>query len=137
MQIGQRARQLTAQTNVSANGNDSAVEAEASPDAYMLTLDVTAAATVAGDVLDVYVDTKLDEANWVEIVRFPAIAGDGGALRYTAKLRNNPAQPIFEHGTGLAAASTRDLWGHEFRVRWEVTTVDTPLFDFTVHAQPM
>lgn len=49
-------------------------------------LDVTAAATAAGDTLDVYVDTSVDGVTWINAVHFTQVLGNGGAKRELAKL---------------------------------------------------
>jgi hypothetical protein len=56
----------------------------------LFVLDVSAAATAAGDTLDVYVDTSLDGITWINAVHFTQVLGNGGAKREIAKLTADP-----------------------------------------------
>lgn len=102
-------------------------------------LDVTAAATEVGDLLDVYIQTKLDGTNWVDVQRFTQVLGNGGALRYVAKITAGAAMTEFENGTGLGAAAIRNLLGDEWRTRYVVTDAGAAnaSFTFSVTACPM
>ncbi len=102
-------------------------------------LDVTAAATTSGDLLDVYVQTKIDGTNWVDVQRFTQVLGDGGAKRYVAKIAAGTAMTEFEIGSALGAAALRNLLGDEWRVRWVITdeSTDDASFTFSVTACPM
>lgn len=80
----------------------------------MFVLDVTAAATDGTDTLDVQVQTKLN-GNWVPVVSFTQVLGNGGAKRYVAKILVNEAQAMFEASAALAAGSIRHLLGRSFR----------------------
>ena len=66
-------------------------------------LDVTAAATEVGDTLDVFVQTKIDGTNWLDVVAFTQVLGNGGTKRYVAKVSASAAQDDFENGTALTA----------------------------------
>lgn len=107
--------------------------------AFGFVLDVTAAATDSGDKLDVYIQTKLDGTNWLDVQRFTQVLGNGGAKRYIAKITTNVATGEFENGTGLSAASLRNLFGDEWRTRYVVTDAgtDNASFTFSVVACPM
>ena len=94
-------------------------------------LDLTAAATEVGDLLDVYVQTKLDDTNWVDIVHFSQCVGNGGALRYFEKITAGAAQAGFEDGDALAAGSVRNLMGDQYRVRFAITDAGTDNASFT------
>ena len=102
-------------------------------------LDVTAAATAVGDLLDVYVQTKLDGTNWVDVQRFTQVLGDGGAKRYYAKLNAGAAMTEFENATGLGEHSIRDLIGDDWRTRYVITDAgaDDASFTFSVVACSM
>ena len=52
-------------------------------------LDVTAAATAAGDTLDVYVDFSPDGVLWINAIHFTQVLGNGGAKREIAKINAN------------------------------------------------
>lgn len=101
-----------------------------------LVLDVTEAATAAGDTLDVAVQTKLDGTNWLDVAAFTQVLGNGGAKRYVAKLSGEQAQAMFEVGSALAAGSVRHLLGLEWRVRWTIAEADAASFTFSVVAVP-
>lgn len=108
--------------------------------AMVFVLDITAAATEAGDTLDVFIQTKLDGTNWLDIVHFTQATGTGGAKRHVAKVVRDVAEAMFENGTALAAGSVRNLLGDEYRVRWDVTDATTTgniSFTFSVQACPM
>jgi len=102
-------------------GAGSAVRLPPPPNALVLVLDVTAAATDEGDACAVYVQTKCDSTNWVDVHRFNLLRGNGGAKRYYAKLLANTATTEFENGTALTPATSRHLLGDEWRVRWVIT----------------
>lgn len=108
-------------------------------DAYAFTLVVTAAATDAGDTLDVFVQTKLDGTNWTDVVAFTQVLGNGGAKRYIAKVVAALAQDDFEVGSALSAGEVRHLIGDEWRVRFAIADVSTDdaSFTFSVSAIPM
>ena len=107
--------------------------------AVLLTLDVTAAATDAGDTLDVTVQTLVDGTNWVDVAAFTQVVGNGGAKAFTAKIIGDAALAEFDHSASLSAGSKRDLIGDAWRAKW--TVVDSgdgdQSFTFSVHALPM
>ena len=120
---------------VTGNGN----EFDFSPDAGFaeFQLDVTAAATEAGDTLDVFVQTSVDGVNWIDIVHFTQVLGNGGAKRHVAKILRDVAEAMFEAGTALAAGAVRNIFGTKFRVRWtiaDVATLGNQSFNFSVNA---
>ncbi len=102
-------------------------------------LDVTAAAMDAGDKLDVYIQTKLDGTNWVDVQRFTQLLGTGGAKRYYAKITAGAAMTEFENATGLGEHNVRNLIGDDWRVRYDVTDTgtDDASFTFSVITCPM
>lgn len=109
------------------DGEGDSVRLPGMVNAMAFVLDVTAAAQDAPDALDVYVQTKLDGTNWVDVVRFTQCSGTGGAKRYFSKLCADTAVTEFENATGLGEHSVRHLLGDEWRVRWVVTDlVGTP-----------
>lgn len=101
-------------------------------------LNVTAAATEAGDTLDVFVQTQLDGTNWVDVVAFTQVVGNGSTKRYFAKVVGGVAQDDFENATALTAGSVRNLMGRQWRVRYVVTdaSTDNASFTFSVVAVP-
>lgn len=132
---------LLAATTTAAGAVDTAGAAVRLPgmvNAFAFTLNVTAAATDVVDTLDVYVQTMLDGTNWVDVVHFTQVLGNGGALRYIAKIVAQIAQAEFEVGTALGAAAIRNLLGDEWRVRYVQVDADTDAsFTFSVTACPM
>jgi hypothetical protein len=94
-------------------------------------LEVTAAATDAGDTLDVYVQTTVDGTTWLDAVHFTQVIGTGGAKRYVSKISASLAQAEYETGTALGAAAVRHLMGDQYRVRWAITDASTVNASFT------
>lgn len=107
--------------------------------AFCFTLDVTAAESILGDTLAVYIQTKLDGSNWTDVARFAAVTGNGGAVRRIIRHTAQIATAEFEVGTGLAAAAVRNLHGDEWRVRWHIERgcSVSAAFTFSVTAIPM
>lgn len=106
--------------------------------AFGFTMDLTVDESTSADLLDVYVQTKADGTNWLDVVHFPQHAGDDGAKRYIEKVAASPAFSGFETGSALGAGNVRDLLGDDWRVRF--TVVDdsgSASFTFSVTACPM
>lgn len=104
----------------------------------VFSLDVTAAATDAGDTLDVYVQTLLDGTNWVDVVHFTQCVGNGGAKRHVGKVLAGAAETMFEASAALAAGSVRNVLGDAWRVKYTQVDADSDgTFTFAVHALPM
>lgn len=115
----------------------SAVRLPGMVNAIAFTLDVTAAATDAGDTLDVAIQTKIDGTNWVDVVAFTQVLGNGGALRHIAKVSAETAQAMFLNAA-LAAGNVRNLLGDEWRVSYVQVDADADAtFTFSVTACPM
>lgn len=90
------------------------------------TLDVTAAATEVGDLLDVYLDTSFDDGNtWVNLGRFTQVVGNGGAVRYIMSLKANPvASGNVVSATADQAESAALQIGFGERLRYRATVTD-------------
>lgn len=99
-------------------------------------LDVTAAATAAGDTLDVFVQAMVDQTNWVDVVHFTQVLGNGGAKRHFVNISTSQAVAMFENASSLAAGSVRHLFGDQYRVRWVVASASSPSFTFSVWGCP-
>jgi len=132
---------LAASAAVTATGNGSAFRL---PECRGLgfVLDLTNAATDVGDELDVSIQMKLDGTNWVDVVHFTQILGNGSnTLRFFGKISADGAMTMFENGSALAAAAIRNLIGLEMRAAWVVVPdADDPAdqtFTFSVVAIPM
>ena len=78
-------------------------------------LDVTAAANLVGDTLDVIVQTKIG-SGWYDAIWFTQCLGNGGAKTYVAKIDGSTAMAEYETGTSLAGGE-RDIFGDLWRVR--------------------
>jgi len=106
--------------------------------ALLLQLDVTAAAKEVGDTLDAYVQTQLDDTNWIDICHFTQVLGNGGAKRHIAKLDASLAQATFEAAASLNAGAIRNIIGRRLRVKYVTTNdADDPAdtsFTFSVKA---
>lgn len=108
--------------------------------AYGFRLDVTAAAVGVDDTLDVYVQTLIDGTNWLDVVHFTQVLGNGGAKRYYSKICSQLATAEFENATALGAAAVRNFIGDAWRVYCIVVdggAATAEKFTFTVTAIPM
>lgn len=105
--------------------------------AVAFVLDVTAVGTAAADTGDFFIQTMIDGTNWVDVVHFTQLAGDGGAKRYVAKVSADIALTEFENGTALGAAAVRNLIGDKWRARWAIVDDTTPTYTFSITAIPM
>lgn len=129
----------TTTANGAVNTNGSAERLPGMVNAVTFVLDVSAAATDAGDTLDVKVQTKLDGTNWIDVVHFTQCVGDGGAKRHVAKIMADTAQAMFADGAALGAGNIRHLLGDEWRVNYVQVdaAADTASFTFSVTAIPL
>jgi len=139
---------VRASAEVLADGTGDAVRLWTMVNGITFTLDVTAAEEDAQDLLDVYVQTKLDGTNWTDVLRFTQVLGNGGAVRHIGKVTAQLATTMFANGTTLAAGAVRNMLGDEWRVRWDVTEAGPPgdtsgsgvgllAFTFSVTACPL
>lgn len=98
-------------------------------------LDVTAAATAAGDTLDVYVDFSPDNSIWVNAAHFTQVLGNGGAKREIAKITSgelNDPDAVLAVASDAAAAVTRNTGIMPFvRYRSAITDATTDDASFT------
>ena len=100
-------------------------------EAIVFQCELTAAATDAGDTLDVFVQTTIDGTTWLDAVHFTQMLGNGGAKRYISKLSASLALTEYETGTALGAAAVRHIFGSQWRVRWAITDASTQNASFT------
>ena len=108
-------------------------------EAIAFTIDVTAAATEVGDLLDATIQTTINGVDWIDVVAFTQVLGNGGAKTYVAKLNASIAEDDFETAAALAAGSVRNLMGDTWRASWAITDAgdDNASFTFSVVAMPM
>ena len=120
------------QTTVEGTGSGEALALPGPVNAMTFVLEVTAAATESGDLLDVYVQTCVDGTNWVDVGRFTQILGNiTPTVRYYGKINAGGALTEFEGATVLAAHTWRDLMGDRWRTRYVVTDAGTKNASFT------
>ena len=104
-------------------------------------LDVTDADTNVDDTLDVFVQTKCDGTNWVDVVAFTQLLGNGSdTVRHVGKILASAATTMFENATALTAGNVRHLFGEEWRVRYDFTDgggAGTAQFVISVTATPL
>jgi hypothetical protein len=101
--------------------------------------ELTAAATEAGDTLDVYVDTYI-AGTWVNVVHFAQMLGNGGAKTFVAQIipEASVATAPIDVTSSAAAGAIRHLLGTQFRVRRvtvDVATLANISFTFGVKAR--
>lgn len=102
-------------------------------------LDLTAAATEVDDTLDVFVQTKLDGTNWVDVAHFTQVVGNGGATkRHFLKVLPEGNQGGFEGASVLPAGTVRNLFGIDWRATWTIVDAGSAnaSFTFSVTAIP-
>lgn len=101
-------------------------------------LNVTAAATAAGDKLDVYVQSTIDGTVYNDFVAFTQVLGNGGAKKFEANW-SALAGPTTALGApadaALAAGVKQGPVGSGFRVKWVVTSGTSPSFTFSLTVQ--
>lgn len=106
--------------------------------AMMLQLDVTAAATDAGDTLDVKIQILRGDAEVTDVCYFTQVLGNGGAKQYIAKLMSQTAENMYED-TALTAGNIRHLLAMHYRAVATIVDVSTDdaSFTFGVTAIPL
>lgn len=124
--------------------DDGSNQTEVKPPNYVhgfaFLLDVTAAATAAGDTLDVFVQTRIGSV-WMDVVEFTQVTGTSGATKEVDKLVANIDEAGFDPDTALTGGSVteRHIIGDAFRVRWDINdaTTDDASFTFSVTMIPL
>lgn len=120
-----------------ASTNTTAIPIPRTPNGMILVCDLTAAATDAGDTLDVKVQTYI-AGLWVDVAYFAQMLGNGGTKRFAAKLMHQTAFSIGDIASALTAGNIRHLIGDSWRVNY--VTVDANAnggFSFVVYAIPI
>jgi hypothetical protein len=84
---------------------------------------ITASATAAGDVCDVYVDCSLDNVTYYNAIHFTQQAGNGAArTEYAVLDPSNPGTASIDVTTDAASGAVRPaLFGPYIRARWAIT----------------
>jgi len=106
----------------------------------LVCLQVTAAATLAGDTLDVYIQKNVggeETPIWHDFIHFTQVLGNGGAKTFVAQLTSDDittAMGPVTDGT-LAAGVAQGPWSDRWRVKWVIA--GTGSFTFAVFAQLM
>jgi hypothetical protein len=95
-------------------------------DAIALLLDVTVAATAAGDLLDVFLQYSPDGTNYDDFIRFTQVLGNGGAKQYVALWSRDVAvtSPLHARQDGAMAAGVNHgpiVLGVAPRIKWVIT----------------
>jgi len=108
---------------------------------FIFLLDVTAASTDSGDLLDVEIYTRLDtgvvsSTAW-EICHFTQCLGNGGAKQYIDKILVNTTVATYEYAA-LVAGSKKDIIGSDIQCKYTITDGDADGgFTFAVYAIPL
>lgn len=111
--------------------------------ALIFLLTVSAAATDAGDTLDVYVQHSVDDGTtWDDFVHFTQVLGNGGAKKFIATwLRDvTPESEVKAPAdAALAAGVLQGPISPTLRVKWVIvdTGTDNASFTFSVSVQPV
>ena len=98
--------------------------------ALVLQLDVTATATDAGDALDVVVQTTIDGTNWIDFKHFTSVNGST-AKRHISKVVVDAVLPDFDNSAVLLSGAGRNIFGEQYRVRWDISDSGTVNASFT------
>ena len=100
-------------------------------------LDVTAAATDAGDTLDVEVFTRIGTTTAREICHFTQVLGNGGALVHIDKILVNTAVATYTYAA-LAAGAKKDILGSQIQCKYTIVDADADGgFTFSAYALPL
>ena len=124
-----------------ADGNGPAVLIRGQRQGVLFEFDLTNAATDLADTLDVFIQALApDNENWVDVVHFTQIVGNGAnTQRYFAKINSDLTTAEFENASALGAAAVRNLMSRQYRVRWVIADSGDAdqTFTFAVHALPL
>lgn len=104
-------------------------------ESMLAVLDVTAAATDAGDTLDVYLDTSFDGGlTWFNIGHFTQVLGNGGAKKLLMSFKANPiaaSNCVVATTDQSAGAALQVGFGDRFRYRAACANTSTVNNSFT------
>lgn len=102
---------------------------------FVFLLDLTAAANLVGDTLDVLIDALApDGVTWLNALHFPQCLGNGGAKKYFAVLdAANPGTACFDVTADCAVNTTRpSLFGSDYRGRYTIAGGGAQSFTFSL-----
>lgn len=100
-------------------------------------LDVTAAATAAGDTLNVYLQGSYDSTNYFDFASFTQVLGNGGAKKFRAHIypgASAGAVAVVTDATMTAGTVIDAYPGPWIRAKWVVVSASAPNFTFAVYA---
>src|ERR1051325_11319265 len=101
-------------------------------------LNVTVAATAAGDTLNVYIQSSMDAGTtWDDFVSFTQVLGNGGAKKFMAYWNGmiTPETELGAPGDGVLAAGVKQgPIGEQVRIKWVIVSGSAPSFTFTMDA---
>ncbi len=104
-------------------------------------LNVTAAATAAGDTLDVYIQGSVDGSTWDDIAHFTQVLGNGGAKKFLARWQGliaPTAGSAAPQDAALAATTVaQGPHGLVWRAKWVVVSGSAPSFTFSIAVTPL
>lgn len=138
---------LVASAARTASGNSGVLAVPPHPEVLkgaVFILDLTAAANVAADTLDVYVQAAPDASApwWNDVVHFTQALGNGGAKRFEARWERDIA-PTSALGApqdkAIAAGVQQGPLGQALRVAWVVVDGGghAQSFTFSVSCEPL
>lgn len=132
---------LLASQTVTASGNSrsSAVALHGGTIAAEVLLSVTAAATAAGDTLDVYVQAAVDGTSWDDVIHFTQVLGNGGAKKFLARWQAQIAPTTAlaaPQDAALSAGVAQGPHGLLWSVKWVVASASSPSFTMSVAVTP-
>lgn len=96
-------------------------------DSLIIQLGVTAKSAVAGDKLDITIQTSFDDSTWIDIYCFTQIAGNTAAGFYIIKLIGGDDSVTagglaeFDNSTALTAGQFRAIFGPLYRAKVTIT----------------
>ncbi len=106
--------------------------------AAVLLLDVTAAAQLVGDTLDVYLQGSVDGSAWNDILHFTQVLGNGGAKKFEARWFRDMAPETEQGAPQDKAMAAGVLQGPQatsnWRLAWVIAGGANKSFTFSVSA---
>ncbi len=105
-------------------------------------LSVTAAATAAGDTLNVFVQASNDGGTtWNDVIAFTQVLGNGGAKKFEAEVNLNVAPTVAmgapTDATLAAGSINQGPHGTLWRPKWTVVNNTSPSFTFSIDVTPI